>query len=327
MLVSFFGHRSFSFRRSGTADEVTTDAAQDTAPLGSTAVTDSAGQKHPRVSVVIPAYNNGEYIEATVESVLAQTYDDFEVVIADHSSVDGTWEKLQRFASDPRVRILRTDAGGGARRNWDRVSQAARGELVKVVCGDDLIYPRMLERQVAALDAAGPETVIVASARDLIDGRGKVFLRARGLSGLSGPVDGRTALRTIVRSGTNPLGEPACVLMRRAVLEDAGWWDDTFPYYIDAGTYAHLLVRGNLVALPEPLAAFRVSASQWSVRLAREQATQAAGFHDRARSMAPESVSASDVRIGNLRARIAASKRRLAYVWLGRRMHAETAAG
>ena len=107
----------------------------------------------PRVSVVVPAFQNAPYIRATVASVLAQTYPDFELVVADHSSTDGTWEILQEFTTDPRVRLLRTPAGGGAVRNWNRVTEEARGELVKLVCGDDLLAPEALARQVATFDA------------------------------------------------------------------------------------------------------------------------------------------------------------------------------
>ncbi len=58
-----------------------------------------------------------------MRSVLAQTFTDFELVVADHSSADRTWELLQQFAEDPRVRLMTTPAGGGAERNWNRVSQ------------------------------------------------------------------------------------------------------------------------------------------------------------------------------------------------------------
>ena len=76
----------------------------------------------PAVSVVIPAYNNAEFIGETVRSVLAQTFDDFEVVIGDHASTDGTWEVLQEFADDPRVRLLQHP--GGRRRE----GELGRGE-------------------------------------------------------------------------------------------------------------------------------------------------------------------------------------------------------
>ncbi|MBM7820853.1 hypothetical protein JOE63_003330 [Cellulosimicrobium cellulans] len=273
----------------------------------------------PRVSVVVPAYNNGDYIAATMRSVLDQTFDDFELVVADHSSNDDTWEQLQAFADDPRVRLVRTEAGGGARRNWNRVSELARGELIKLVCGDDLVHPTMLARQVAAIDAAGPGAVLVASQRDLVDARGDVFVRARGLGDLDGVVDGAEALRATVRSGTNLFGEPACVLMRTDALRRAGWWQD-LRYYIDAGSYAHVMVQGQVVALRESLASFRVSASQWSVRLMQEQAEEAAEFHRLARELAPATITEQDVRRGDRLAKVVALQRRAAYLVLGRRM-------
>ncbi|MGN6238973.1 MAG: glycosyltransferase family 2 protein [Cellulosimicrobium cellulans] len=273
----------------------------------------------PRVSVVVPAYNNGDYIAATMRSVLDQTFDDFELVVADHSSTDDTWEQLQAFADDPRVRLVRTEAGGGARRNWNRVSELARGELIKLVCGDDLVHPTMLARQVAAIDAAGPGAVLVASQRDLVDARGDVFVRARGLGDLDGVVDGAEALRATVRSGTNLFGEPACVLMRTDPLRRAGWWQD-LRYYIDAGSYAHVMVQGQVVALRESLASFRVSASQWSVRLMQQQAEEAAEFHRLARELAPATITEQDVRRGDRLAKVVALQRRAAYLVLGRRM-------
>lgn len=177
----------------------------------------------PRVSVVVPAYNNADVLAQTMRSILDQTFQDFELIVSDHASTDGTWDVLQEFTGDPRVRLERTEAGGGARRNWNRVSQLASGEYLKLVCGDDLIRPTMLEEQVRALDAAGPRAVLVASQRDLIDARGEVFVKARGLGKLDGVVPGKDALRATVRSGGNLFGEPACVMMRRDALEAAGW--------------------------------------------------------------------------------------------------------
>ena len=70
----------------------------------------------PRVSVVVPSYNNASFIEETMDSILGQTFEDFELVVADHSSSDGTWERLQRYGADPRVRLIRTEPGVGAPR-------------------------------------------------------------------------------------------------------------------------------------------------------------------------------------------------------------------
>ena len=277
----------------------------------------------PRVSVVVPSYNNASFIEATMDSILAQTFEDFELVAADHSSVDGTWELLQRYGADPRVRLLRTEAGGGAPRNWGRVTDAARGELVKLVCGDDIIYPDCLSRQVEAMDA-NPSVVLVAAQRDLIDARGDVVLHRRGLAGLAGRVCGKAAARHTVLAGSNIFGEPACVLIRRETLQEAGGWDGRHPFVIDEASYVSVLLRGDLFGIDTALAAFRLSSSQWSVHLARQQSGQVIGFHHRLAEDTLGLLSRADLFRGDTRARGTAYARRLAYLWAGRRMHART---
>ncbi|PPF82457.1 glycosyl transferase [Subtercola sp. Z020] len=274
----------------------------------------------PTVSVVVPAYNNEDYIAATIESILAQTYTDFELIIADHSSTDGTKAIIERYASDARITVLDTESGGGALRNWNRVTEAASGTYLKLVCGDDILYPRSLEVQVAAIEAA-PEVTLVASTRDIVDARGVVVVPRRGLAGITGTVPGPTAVRRTVVVGSNIFGEPACVLLRRDTLVKVGLWDSQFPYLIDETTYSRVLLEGDFRAVPEPLAAFRISDSQWSVRLVQEQSAQAAGFHRWLRAEHPSVVSAADVTVGNARAWLMARIRRFAYLWLRRRMN------
>lgn len=287
--------------------------------MSSNAPQTHAGQDHPLVSIVIPAYNNADYLDDTMASVLGQTYPNLEVIVADHASTDDTWAVMQRYQSDPRVTLLHTEAGGGALRNWNRVSQAATGDLIKLVCGDDLLYPTIVAQQVAAL-VAEPGAVLAASPRDIVDASGVPVIRNRGLAGLVGVHDGTVAVRKTITQGTNIFGEPGCVLMRRSVLEKVGWWDSRWPYLIDETSYALVLLEGSFVGVPGSLAGFRVSDSQWSVRLVAEQAAQAIGFHNWMATARPDVVSGTDRLIGNTRARLMAQARRLAYLWLGRRM-------
>jgi glycosyltransferase involved in cell wall biosynthesis len=284
----------------------------------------------PRVSVVIPAWENAPFIAATMRSVLAQTFTDFELVVADHGSADRTWEILQGFAHDERVRLLRTPPGGGAERNWNRVTRAARGELVKLVCGDDLLAPQCLATQVAAYDAhrggphgsgdaTGAEVVMVASARDVIDASGRAVVRRHGLRGLTGRVPGHEAIRRSVVRGTNIFGEPCCVLVRRSVLEDVGGWHGNPGFMIDQATYCRVLLRGDLVVAPGSLAAFRLSSTQLSVSLAADQARSAVELHRQVAELLP-GLTPGEVRLGNARARLRAFQRRLVYRYLGRRM-------
>jgi glycosyltransferase involved in cell wall biosynthesis len=269
---------------------------------------------------VVPAYNNAEFLAQTIESILAQDYRDFELIVADHSSTDGTSEVIGKYAANPLVRVLPpTPVGGGALANWNRVSEHARGELIKLVCSDDLLAPTALSEQVAALDA-NPSAVLVASPRALVDSNGKVILRRRGLSGLSGLISGRAAIRAAVRAGTNIFGEPACVLFRRDILVREGGWDNRFPYLIDQATYTRVMLHGDMVALPRVLASFRISAGQWSVRLVKEQARQARSFHGALRSEHMDLLSRTDVLYGNAKAAAVAYVRRIAYALLRARM-------
>ena len=259
-----------------------------------------------------------------MQSILAQTFRDFELVVSDHSSTDGTWEALQQFAADPRVRLSRLPSGGGAPANFNAVTDLATGEFIKLVCGDDLLTPDSLAEQVAALEAH-PSAVMAASPRDVIDASGKTVLRNRGLAGLRGEVSGAEAIRRTVLAGTNIYGEPASVLFRRAALVDSGGWDGRFPYLIDEATYCAVLLRGSLVAVPRSLAAFRVSESQWSVQLVRAQADQAIRFSRAFAAAHPGLLGPRDLLVGNMRARANAVARRSVYRWLGRRMRSRVA--
>lgn len=263
----------------------------------------------------MPAFQNAHFIDRTMASALSQTHEDLELVVADHSSTDGTWDRLQAYADDERVRLLRTPTGGGAQRNWNAVTEQATGTYVKLLCGDDLISPTCVERQVAALEAH-PSAVLAAARRDLIDVADRPLLRGRGLGPLVGPVSGDHAIRTLVRAGTNLLGEPGCLLVRRDALTKSNGWLDTYPYLIDQFTYMTLLTTGDMVGVDDTLASFRVSNTQWSVRLASEQSRQAKAVHRHFRAELPDVVSPLDVRLGNLRARRTAFARRAAYfVW------------
>ena len=272
----------------------------------------------PRVSVVVPAFNNAEFVGATLASILEQSFTDFELIVSDHSSTDATWARLQDATADPRVSLMILPPGGGAPANWRAVTAAARGELVKLVCADDLLYPDALARQVAAFDAH-PEAVLVAGQRDLIDQHGRVVLRARGLQGLDGVVAGRDAIRRTVRAGTNVFGEPGGVLFRRTTLLESGGWDAREPYLLDQATCARVLLHGPMVAIRSPLAAFRINPGQWSVALARSQAAHARSFHHTLRAEHPEVLGDVDVRVGDVRATAMAVVRRASYLWLHRR--------
>lgn len=273
----------------------------------------------PLVSVVVPSYNNGSFIRETMTSILNQTYRHLEVIVSDHGSTDDTWAVLQPFALDPRVRLIQIARSGRVADNWTCATDAATGKYLKLVCGDDLLKRHCIESQVEALEGS-PGSVMVASRRDVVTADGDPLIRAWGLVGLIGSFDGRAAVKTAVRSGTNPFGEPACVLLCRETLSKVGGWDDSFPYVIDQYTYSKMLLHGSFVGLSDSLAAFRLSDAQWSVELAGQQYRQVRQFHQQLTAGAPGVVTTADRLEGQVRARALSFARRFAYTALSRKL-------
>ena len=115
----------------------------------------------PRVSIGLPVYNGDRFVARAVESVLAQTYTDFELIISDNASEDETADICQRYArGDSRIRYDRNDYNIGQIANVNRVFELARGEYFKWVGYDDWLEPNLLEETVAALDR-NPQAVLV----------------------------------------------------------------------------------------------------------------------------------------------------------------------
>lgn len=105
--------------------------------------------KSPKVSILVPVYNRVHYIEQALASALDQTFGDFEVVVVDNCSTDGSWDLIQRVAErDTRVRVFRNDSNIGPVRNWQRCVREARGELGKIIWSDDLLHPEFLAEAV-----------------------------------------------------------------------------------------------------------------------------------------------------------------------------------
>lgn len=280
---------------------------------------DPAHVRLPLVSVCIPTYNSAAFVSETIESILAQDYPSFEVVIADHGSTDETQQVLQRFADDPRVRLIFGPSGGGAQANWNRATDHAVGDYIKLACADDPLYPMCLTKQVAALED-NPGVALVASKRDIIDANSAVIYRGRGLGGLHGRVPSDVALRRFVLAGTNIFGEPSSVLMRSDAFRASGPWRDTLPYLIDVDMYARVLLEGDLYAIPESLATFRLSARSWSFSLAHLQAKQTRAFFSSVQVAYPGTLRRRDLRIGGARAEVGAWGRRMIYLLLGGRL-------
>jgi len=124
----------------------------------------------PRVSIGIPVYNSETFLPAAIESVLAQTFTDFELIICDNASTDRSFAICQAYAArDRRVRVLRNAENLGANPNYRKVAAAARGEFFKWASANDVIAPDFIERCLAALDQR-PDAVLAFARTVLFDG-------------------------------------------------------------------------------------------------------------------------------------------------------------
>ncbi len=257
-------------------------------------------------------YNGAAHIGECIDSVLQQTFTDFELVLIDDASTDDTVEIARSF-DDDRIRVIENPQRLGAEGNWNAALEHSRGAYVKVLSHDDVIYPTCLERQTEVLDADS-ELVWVTVRRDILDGDSRVLVRDRGLKGLSGKLEAPAIFRILIRSGTNIFGEGAAVLMRRDAAMAVGGFDGRRGYVIDLDMWTRLLFEGPAYALDETLAVFRVSAGQWSMSLARQQAGQMRGLFSELRTRPGVSVGRFDAAVGWFRAGITAWMRRLAYL-------------
>ena len=231
----------------------------------------------PLVSVCIPVYNCRSYIRQAIDSVLCQTFRDFELVILDNASTDGTLEIIAQY-TDARIRLIRNRKNLGLEANWNLALQAARGQYVKLLPADDFLYPDCLKQQVEILERPGSERLsLVICARDIVSPMGKRLL-SRRFPGGERDIGGRDAIRTVVRSGTNLLGEPGGILFRRALLQKTTRFDGRLAYVIDVRLWLQMLLFGDVHVLNTPLCAFRLSSGSTSLGLATLQGQHFSAF-------------------------------------------------
>jgi glycosyltransferase involved in cell wall biosynthesis len=250
------------------------------------------------VSVLIPTYNGARHIRPAIDSVLSQSGVGLEVVVVDDHSNDGTADVAESYR-DPRIRVIRNPSRLGPEGNWNRALELATGKYVKLLPQDDLLQPRSLATQVAALDADADEAIaLVFGSREIIGPTGKILAR-RGLKGADpGRIAATRLVRQCVRQGTNVIGEPGAVLFRRTLAQRVGRFDGQQGFVIDLDYWIRLLAHGDAWYIAEPVSSFRVSGGSWSVAIGRKQGRQYTDFIARMHAAGLVSGSRSDLAIG-----------------------------
>jgi glycosyltransferase involved in cell wall biosynthesis len=212
----------------------------------------------PKVSVCIPTYNYALYICDAIESVLNQTYSDFELIIIDDCSTDNTKDLVFKFKqSDNRIKYIQNENRLGFTRNFTRCVEVAKGEYVKILCADDTLESNCLEKMVKALDTYD-QVSLVASARMLVDKKLEP-IRILSYAAEFKLLHGIDVIKKCIFSG-NLIGEPTAVIFRK---KDASrGFNDHYKLLVDLEMWLYLLEKGDFVFLPETLCKFRQHENQ-----------------------------------------------------------------
>jgi glycosyltransferase involved in cell wall biosynthesis len=204
----------------------------------------------PRVSVVIPTYNGADYLGAAIDSVLRQTYEDFEIVVVDNASTDHTPALLNRYR-DRRFRHWRNESNIGMVGNFNRGLDLARGEFVVFLGSDDVWGPQFLQNTVAHLDSHDDQ-VMVHTRAVWIDEMGRDI----GLmeDGWAERTPGPRALLHCFRYGFCF----SAVLMRTALVRQAGGLSPAWKEISDCWLFLRLCLLGDVGYLAQPLVRYRL---------------------------------------------------------------------
>jgi glycosyltransferase involved in cell wall biosynthesis len=202
--------------------------------------------ERPRVSIALPVYNGEKYVSQAIESALAQTFQDFEIIICDNASTDSTPEICRGYAErDPRVSYHPNEVNRGIHRNFTRGARLSRGEYFMWLSHDDKLAPEFLERCVAALDREPGAVLAYPKAID-IDDQGKYLVykeQSLNVSSPSAPV----RFREMIRMEHNC--EASLGLIRGDVLRQTA----VLGNYADADRVllAELALYGHYAKVPE----------------------------------------------------------------------------
>lgn len=200
-----------------------------------------------KVSVCIPTYNSELYLADAIDSVLAQTFQDFELIIGDDLSTDGTMEICRRYAEkDARVHVSSGPEHVGLFRNYNRCMERASGEYIKLFAHDDLLEPDALAQMVAVLDE-DTEVSIVGCKRRLIDAKGNEIGSATAIK-RAGKFKGGPSIRKALTKMDNSIGDPAGMMFRSEFVKSedgqvTNGFDPDF-VYLNIEFWCRLFMRG-----------------------------------------------------------------------------------
>jgi len=230
------------------------------------------------VSVCIPVFNGERFLAEAIESVLTQDYQDFELIINDDASSDGSFDVARSFR-DPRIRLYRNEVSVGIPGNWNLAMARSSGRYVKYLFQDDVLYPDCLSSMLGVIKMH--ENVgIVFSMRDLAEEDG---LRAEQfypyLADLQAPMrrkgvlhtlnSGRKFLEDCIKCGGvffNYIAEPSFVMFDSTLVNEVGYFDNRLRQNADYEYWLRFLFISDAYYIDRALGLFRVHKGSESSR-------------------------------------------------------------
>ncbi len=208
----------------------------------------------PQVSIVMSVYNGERYLQEAIDSVLNQTFTDFEFIIVNDGSTDTTWDILTSY-DDPRIRLVRNQENIGLTKSLNKGLALAQGEYIARQDADDISLPERLERQVEFLDH-NRYVGLVSSSFIEINEQGEE-IRSRSL-----PVDNDTIQQSLLCYNCFCHG---AVVLRKECLEKVGSYREGFASAQDYDLWLRIAEHFNVANIGEPLYKWRVHSRSISV--------------------------------------------------------------
>ena len=209
-------------------------------------------KKAPIVSILIPTYNYARYLDEAIQSVLNQTFTDFELIIIDDQSKDNTDEVVAKYLKDPRIAYYKNPVNLGLVGNFNRSLDYANGQYIKFLLADDKLHPTLLEKFVAVMESHPSVSLVTSYSRTF---GSETEIRELPMKGLQ---TGQKVILECLRNGKgNWIGEPTVVMYRKRDLR-IGKFNPEYICLVDLDMWLRLLVVGDCYIIPETLAYFRV---------------------------------------------------------------------
>lgn len=200
----------------------------------------------PKISVIMSVYNCEKYLKYAVDSILNQTYKDFEFIIINDGSTDKSREILESYKDD-RIKLF-NNKNKGLTKSLNEAIGYSKGEYIARIDADDIALPERFEKQVKFLDS-NPEIVMCGTWADFINEDGEILREFRR------PVTDRDIKREIVFH--NPFIHPS-VMMRKSVFDKIGLYDESFRHAQDYELWTRIVTKFKTANIPEKLLRYRL---------------------------------------------------------------------